>query len=79
MTKSTILNDSFYNTGHNKELYTNYVTSCINSGSIESIMSFEEFLLGIYKQQIDEYYDWLYNTYVVNKQQYYEATQVTCY
>lgn len=79
MTKSTILNDSFYNTEHNKELYSNYVTSCINSGSIESIMSFEEFLLGIYKQQLDEYYDWLYNTYAVNKEAYYETTATKNY
>lgn len=79
MTKSIILNDSFYNTEHNKELYTNYVTSCINSGSIESIMSFEEFLLGIYKQQLDEYYDWLYNTYTVNKEAYYETTSTKNY
>jgi hypothetical protein len=68
-----------YNTEHNKELYLNYITSCINSGTLESIMSLKEFLFGIYKQELDEYYDWLYSTYVVNKSTYYEETQVTNY
>lgn len=63
-----------YSTEHNKELYLNYITSCINSGTLESIMTLKEFLFGIYKQEIDEYYDWLYNNYVVNKGAYYEET-----
>lgn len=68
-----------YNTEHNNELYLNYITSCINSGTLESIMTLKEFLFGIYKQEIDEYYDYIYRTYVVNKEAYYEETQVTNY
>jgi hypothetical protein len=69
-----MLNNKIYNTEHNRDVYTNYVTSCINSGTLESIMSLEEFLSSLYKQDLDDYYDMLYKTYVVNKQSYYEQT-----
>lgn len=72
-------NISNYDTEHNRQIYFNYLTSYINSGSIEPIMSFEEFLFGVYKQELDEYYDWLYTTYVVNKEAYYEQQTIKNY
>jgi hypothetical protein len=66
-----MINNS-YNTKENREKYISYLTSCLDSGSIELIMSIEEFLFGVYKQELDEYYDWLYTTYVVNKETYHE-------
>jgi hypothetical protein len=67
-----IMADKNYNTELNKEIYINYITSCINKGLLELIISFKDFLLNIYKQELDEYYDYIYNTYIVNKQDYYE-------
>ena len=72
-------NISNYDTEHNRQIYFNYLTSYIKSGSIEPIMSFEEFLFGVYKQELDEYYDWLYTTYVVNKEAYYEQQTIKNY
>lgn len=67
-----IMADKNYNTELNKEIYINYTISCINKGLLESIISFKDFLLGIYKQELDEYYDYIYNTHIVNKTAYYE-------
>ena len=47
--------------------------------SSSSVISFKDFLLTIYKQELDEYYDSIYNMYVVNKTVYYEETQITNY
>ena len=74
-----IMADKNYNTELNKEIYINYTISCINKGLLESVISFKDFLLGIYKQELDEYYDYIYNMYVVNKTVYYEETQITNY
>ena len=71
-------NISNYDTEHNRQIYSNYLTSYINSGSIEPIMSFEEFLFGVYKQELDKY-DWLYTTYVVNKEAYYKQQTIKNY
>ena len=66
-----IMADKNYNTELNKEIYINYITSCINKGLLESVISFKDFLLGIYKQELDEYYDYIYSSHVVNKAAYY--------
>lgn len=60
------MSELIINKESDRELYSNYIFSCINSGTLESIMSFEDFLDSIYTEQIDD----LYINFVANLEQY---------